>query len=350
MEGLSDVLATADLLYGLLPEAFTAARDEHVRTLRRNGSTARAVAVKDLRRPSVAAWLVNALVRHRRDELDQLLEVGRALREAHDHLAPDELRDLNRQRQAVLTMICRQARELAREQGRPVSDQVLHEVEETLRAALADPSAASAVRSGRLVNALRYAGFGDADEAEPTSARSSRQGRTATTVVHATPVPNDLAVRRPAPGHVEPADQVEPADRVESPSRPAAARAAARREAVLAVQAAQDAAQRAEGSALVAEQHRDVVQDRAGIARDRLDRAHGQVAELESLLTAARAAVSTAAAAWAPLHAEADAAGARAEAARGLANSARAILLSARAHLAEVERAEAEQVVHPHRP
>ena len=81
MEGLSELLATADELYGLLPEDFVVARDERVRTLRRNGSRARALAVKDLRRPSAAAWLVNALVRHRRAEVEQLLALGEAMRE-----------------------------------------------------------------------------------------------------------------------------------------------------------------------------------------------------------------------------------------------------------------------------
>ena len=107
MEGLSELLATADELYGLLPEAFTAARDERVRDLRRDGSRARALAVKELRRPSAAAWLVNALVRHRCGEVGQLLELGEALRAAQAGLDGDQLRELNRQRQAVLSAIGR---------------------------------------------------------------------------------------------------------------------------------------------------------------------------------------------------------------------------------------------------
>jgi hypothetical protein len=316
VEGLSEVLATADELYGLLPEAFVAARDERVRSLRAAGSRARAVAVKDLRRPSVAGWLVNALVRHRRDEVERLLTLGQSLREAQAGLDADQLRELGRQRQAVLSAITREAKALARELGRPVTDQVASEVEETLRAALADPAAASAVRSGRLTAALSYAGFGETDVADVVALRTARSS----------PEPPDAMQ---APGAVQPGAL---------PPGPDSARQAALREAMLAVRATEEAARHAQGAALVAEQHRDGVQRRARTARERLDLAHAQVADLESRLSSARAAASTAAAAWAPVHAEADAASARAEAARGVAERARAMLESARAHLADVER------------
>jgi len=338
MEGLSEVLATADHLYGLLPEAFTAARDEQVRTLRRQGSPARAVAVKDLRRPSVAAWLVNALVRHRAEEVEQLLLVGRALREAQDTLDPEQLRGLNGQRQAVLTAMCRRARELAAELGRPVSDPVIAEVEQTLRAALADAGAASAVRSGRLTTALKDAGLGDRDR-DREGEHERRRAREQEPERQRVAVP---ALRRPTGSVTRNANGTGPngsdggAGDGDAPD--AGRRRAALREATLAVTAAGDAAQTAEGAALAAEQHRDTLLRRARIAQDRLTAAHAQVAELESRLTNARAAASTAAAAWAPLHAEADAATARADAARGLAHSARSMLASARAHLADVER------------
>jgi hypothetical protein len=325
MEGLSEVLATADVLYGLLPEAFTSARDERVRGLRRDGSAARALAVKDLRRPSVAAWLVNALVRHRQQEVEQLLQVGRALRAAQEDLDADQLRDLNRQRHAVLATIRREAAALAGELGRPVGEQVLSEVEGTLRAAVADPSAASAVRCGRLTTSLTYAGFGPWDGSDLGAALPAPVG--------STPAPS--AARRPPV--VSPRIPVRHTEPRQLDGHEAAAHGAAVREATRAVKAAEDAAQRAEGAALAVEQHRDVLLRRAGTAQERLEAAHAQVAELESLVASARAATSTAAAAWAPLHAEADAATIRADAARGLADSARVMLGSARAHLAHVE-------------
>lgn len=322
------MLETADELYGLVPEAFTAARDEHVRRLRQEGARARALAVKDLRRPSVAAWLVNALVRHRRTEVEQLLTLGEALRAAQAGLDAGQLRDLGHQRRAVLSAITRQARLLARELGRPVSDQVAGEVEDTLRAGMADPTAASAVRSGRLTSALSYAGFGETDVA----------GVVALPAARTSPAPTGTGTADP-----DPSPEVVPQQMTarEVAARETAARETAAREASLAVRAAQEAARHAQGAALVAEQHRDGLLRRAGTARDRLDLAHARVAELESQLASARAAASTAAAVWAPLHAEAAAASARADTARGVAERARVMLESALAHLADVARADA---------
>src|ERR687883_513776 len=119
-----------------------------------------AAAIGALRRPSLAAWVVNALVRHRADEIEQLLALGEALRSAQEGLAGDQVRALGRQRQQVLAAVGRQARALARELGHPVSEDVGQEVEQTLGAAMADPEVAEAVRSGRLTSPSSYAGLG----------------------------------------------------------------------------------------------------------------------------------------------------------------------------------------------
>jgi hypothetical protein len=167
-----DVAEIAEQLYGLLPEEFTAARDAEVKRARADGDKQSASAIAALRRPSLAAWLVNALVRHRRDEVEQLLALGEALRSAQQGLAGDQLRALARQRQQVLSVISRQARALARELGHPVSEDVGLEVEQTLGAAMADPAIAEAVRSGRLTSPTSYAGLGlDADSAAPPAPR-----------------------------------------------------------------------------------------------------------------------------------------------------------------------------------
>src|ERR687883_1442423 len=150
----------ADRLYGLLPQEFTVARDDEVRRARADGDRPTAAAIGALRRPSLAAWVVNALSRHRANEIEQLLGLGEALRSAQEGLAGDELRALGRQRQQVLAAVGRQARALARELGNPVSEDVGQEVEQTLGAAMADPEVAEAVRSGRLTSPSSYAGLG----------------------------------------------------------------------------------------------------------------------------------------------------------------------------------------------
>ncbi len=155
-----DVAEVAEQLYGLLPEDFTAARDAEAKRARADGDKQAASAIAALRRPSLAAWLVNALVRHRRTEVEQLLTLGEALRGAQQGLAGDQVRALGKQRQQVLAAVGRQARALARELGHPVSEDVGLEVEQTLGAAMADPDIAEAVRSGRLTSPTSYAGLG----------------------------------------------------------------------------------------------------------------------------------------------------------------------------------------------
>ncbi len=155
-----DVAAVAGRLYGLRPAEFTAERDAEVKRAKADGDKPAAASIAAMRRPSLAAWLVNALVRHRSDEVEQLLTLGEALRTAQQGLAGDELRALARQRQQVLSAVGRQARALARELGQPVSEDVGLEVEQTLGAAMADPAVAEAVRSGRLVSPTSYAGLG----------------------------------------------------------------------------------------------------------------------------------------------------------------------------------------------
>jgi len=169
-----DVAAVAGELYGLLPGEFTAARDSAVKRAKADGDKPAAAAIAALRRPSLAAWVVNALVRHRHDEVEQLLTLGEALRTAQEGMAGDELRALARQRQQVLSAVSRQARALARELGQPVSEDVGLEVEQTLGAAMADPAVAEAVRSGRLTSPTSYAGLGLPARAAPPPAPKAR--------------------------------------------------------------------------------------------------------------------------------------------------------------------------------
>src|SRR5436305_7567582 len=90
-EALAEI---AQRLYGLRPEEFTGARDDEVKRARADGDRAGAKAIAALRRPSLAAWLVNALVRERGDQVEQLLELGAALGAAQRGLAGDEVRAL----------------------------------------------------------------------------------------------------------------------------------------------------------------------------------------------------------------------------------------------------------------
>jgi hypothetical protein len=171
-----DVAEVADELYGLPPEEFTAARNERAKTYRSGGDRKLGAQIAALRKPSTAAWVVNQLARHRRAELDQLIELGATMREAHLDLKAERLRALSDQRHRVIAALAGAGRALAAEQGHAVSETVVQEVEQTLEAALADPDAAQAVGSGHLLSALSYAGLGGGGGAVADPALRRRAG------------------------------------------------------------------------------------------------------------------------------------------------------------------------------
>jgi len=159
-DGLADA---ADKLYGVGPEGFVAQRDAAAREARDGGDRTLAAAIGGLPKPTVAAFLLNQLARRRPDAVEQLAVLGTELRAAQQSLAGDQMRALTRQRQAVVAGFVQQVQALAAELDRSVSDQVSQQVEETLRAAVADAGAAEALRSARLTTGLSYVGLGEVD-------------------------------------------------------------------------------------------------------------------------------------------------------------------------------------------
>ena len=157
-------------LYGLDASEFVAARDGRARAARQSGDRGLADQVKALKRPAVAAWVVNNLVRQRPGEIERLVRFGESFRDAQASLAGDELRRLGRQRHQVLGALGQEARRLAEERGQPVSPTVERDVESTLDTAVTDPGAADAVRSGRLLRALSHAGLSGAVAAPEVTA------------------------------------------------------------------------------------------------------------------------------------------------------------------------------------
>jgi vacuolar-type H+-ATPase subunit I/STV1 len=155
-----ELLAVADELYALSLPDFTPARDARAKELK--GSDL-AAPVKALKKPSLAAWVVNLLVRREGEQVDRILEVGASLREAQAAMSGDDLRALTRQRRQVTAAITQQARSLASEAGVKVTSSVADQVEATLTAAMLDERCAQAVRSGLLVTALSTTGVGETD-------------------------------------------------------------------------------------------------------------------------------------------------------------------------------------------
>ncbi|MEZ0581018.1 hypothetical protein [Nocardioides sp. MH1] len=204
---MSDLLDIADDLYALTPGEFTAARDAKVKELK---GTDLAGPVKALKRPGIAAWVVNLLVRREGDQVDQLLNVGAALREAQAAMSAGELRALTKQRRQVTAAVAHQARHLAAEAGHKVTQAVADQVEATLTAAMIDEECGRAVRSGLLVAPLQSNGVDAVDEA---------------TLAAALAVPEALGFS--APGREAPAPGPPDLRVVPDPDRDAKARAAA---------------------------------------------------------------------------------------------------------------------------
>ncbi|TDC34414.1 hypothetical protein E1211_17505 [Micromonospora sp. 15K316] len=150
-------------LYRTPPDRFVAARDAAVAEARKAGDPATARQIARLRRPTVAAWLVNLLAIRRPELVADLAQLAEALRSAQRELRGPRLRELSAQRRAVVGALIAEVRKLAAEEsGAPPTGKLpLNEVEATLNAALSDTEVAEQVRAGRLLRAASYAGFGE---------------------------------------------------------------------------------------------------------------------------------------------------------------------------------------------
>lgn len=195
---MAELLEIADELYALPQEEFTPARDAKARELK--ADKALAAAVKRLKKPSVAAWVVNLFVRREAGQVEQLVGVGEALREAQAGMDGAELRALTRQRRQLTSAVTQQARSLAKDEGVKVTQAVSDQVEATLTAAMLDPECAKAVRSGLLTAALAATGV-DAVDVAAAVAVPEALGFTATTTTGEPAVPPQL--------HVVPGDDAE---------------------------------------------------------------------------------------------------------------------------------------------
>src|SRR5690349_22661904 len=153
-----DLLDIADELYGLPLADFTPARDAKAKELK---GTDLAAPVKALKKPTLAAWVVNMLVRHETERVDQVLAVGAALRDAAESLDGKELRELTKQRRQLTNAVTSRARAVAADLGVKVTQAVAEQVEGSLTAAMLDPDSAKALRSGLLVTHLAATGVGE---------------------------------------------------------------------------------------------------------------------------------------------------------------------------------------------
>ncbi|MEU1518713.1 hypothetical protein ABZ490_42355 [Streptomyces sp. NPDC005811] len=153
-EDVEAVEAVLDGLYTTPPSGFVARREELAMAARTAGRTADARRIHGARRPTLAAWAANLLLRSRPEESHRFLELGQALRRAHRDLDPAAVRELSDQRRRIVAALTRRTADLALDAGQRLSAAVLTEVTATLQAVLADADAADRWATGRLDSAL----------------------------------------------------------------------------------------------------------------------------------------------------------------------------------------------------
>ena len=154
-----DLLDVADELYGLLLADFTPARDAKAKELKGTDLAAAGQGAEE-----ADGWppgSSNMLVRHETEQVDQVLAVGAALRDAAESLDGKELRELTKQRRQLTAAVTTRARGVAGSLGTKVTQAVADQVESTLTAAMLDPDCAKALRSGLLVTHLSATGVGE---------------------------------------------------------------------------------------------------------------------------------------------------------------------------------------------
>lgn len=143
-------------LFATPPKQFTAARTALAKKL----SGAEAARVKKLRRPTSAAWLVNALSQRYGADVRALLKTSDALAKAQKSGRTSELHELSDELQSLVTSLTERAEELADEGGVKFTTALREKVETTLRSSAVDPESREKLESGTLERELEATGFG----------------------------------------------------------------------------------------------------------------------------------------------------------------------------------------------
>lgn len=171
-----------DDLYGLPLDRFIPERGALVKSLRAERRRDEAAAVAALRKPSLAAWAVNQVVRSQGASVQELFAAGDELRDAQARLLAGTgdgraLRAANERERAAVDELVRAAQGLLSSDGHELSPTVVERVAATLHAAALDEDARAQMREGRLERELRHVGLGLGESADPFAAAPAAQPR-----------------------------------------------------------------------------------------------------------------------------------------------------------------------------
>jgi hypothetical protein len=154
-----DVEQALDELYAAAPEEFVAERSRLAKLLKAEGEGADAARLAKTRKPSLAAWALNRLVRERRRDVDLLLDSGHRLRAAQAGVLQGAERDAftqaRRTEREAVDRLTREAEKLLRERANDrASDGVLAQVAASLRAAAVSEEGRQLLARGQFTQAL----------------------------------------------------------------------------------------------------------------------------------------------------------------------------------------------------
>ncbi|MEY9852391.1 hypothetical protein ABH923_002069 [Leifsonia sp. EB41] len=264
---LRDVAAD---LYGVEPAEFVAARASAAA----GADPELAKSIKALRKPTASAAAVNALTRRDPELVDRILQLGDRMRDAFAARDRDAIRDLTREERQRLLQ--RALRDLG------TSAAVGREVEETLQAAVVDPVAAAAVRSGMLVRALESTGVESVDVADAVALPLDEGSLTAAVERTAGPLvaPGPAKACKAAPPH----EDSEPAPDAGTES------ASERRERERTIRAAERALERARADAESLDDELDAEVERRSDLQAERDALERRLQRTEAELSESKAA------------------------------------------------------------
>jgi hypothetical protein len=172
-----------DELYREHPEGFVAGRNQLAKDLRGAGDRDEAERVRKLRRPTVAAWLINRAALTSPSQLKRFVEASRRLEEAQGRALEGkdegaaEWRSAAARENEATGAVVEVAERAARDAGHPPSERALELVGETLRAATGDPELRERVLHGRVDREQSAATLGTPALASPRKRdqRSAKQ-------------------------------------------------------------------------------------------------------------------------------------------------------------------------------
>ncbi|MGH7859260.1 MAG: hypothetical protein ACREQY_18190, partial [Candidatus Binatia bacterium] len=153
--------ADVDELFTFPPEEFTTARNRLARQARKDDRTDLAIRLEGLRKPTAVVWIANQIARRHPDDVAQLLEAARTLRQAQEGALRRGTRAAMGAETAEwrrsLTAVIRRGREIARSRGRRSFDEA--RLSSTLLGATAREESAKLLREGRLLTEIEPPGL-----------------------------------------------------------------------------------------------------------------------------------------------------------------------------------------------